>query len=82
MHGTQEELAKKQKLHLYKSLFSMKKKIWYECQRDNSTQETKVTQILTTISHRMAFNNEQSPYRIVRYKRPRNYNVKQCKREN
>ena len=34
-------------------------------------QETKMTQTLTTIGHRTAFNNEQSPYRIVSYKRPR-----------
>ena len=27
-------------------------------------------QTLTTIDHRTAFNNEQSPYRIVSYKRP------------
>ena len=32
--------------------------------------------------HRTAFNNEQSPYRIVSYKRPRNDNVKQFKQEN
>ena len=30
--------------------------------------ETKMTQKLTTIGHRRAFNNEQSPYRIVSYK--------------
>ena len=29
-----------------------------------------MNQKLTTIGHRMAFNNEQSPYRIVTYKRP------------
>ena len=28
-------------------------------------------QKLTTIGHRSAFNNEQSPYRIVSYKSPR-----------
>ena len=33
--------------------------------------ETKITQKLTTIGHRKAFNNEQSPYRIVSYKMPR-----------
>ena len=32
---------------------------------------------ITTIGHRTAFNNEQSPYRIVSYKRPRYDNVKQ-----
>ena len=42
----------------------------------------KMTQTLTTIGHRTAFNNEQSPYRIVSYKRPRYDNVKQFKREN
>ena len=48
----------------------------------NETQETKMTQKLTIIGHRTAFNNEKSPYRIVRYKRYRNHNVKQFKREN
>ena len=41
-----------------------------------------MTQKLTTIGHRTAFINEQSPQRIVSYKRPRNDNVKQFKREN
>ena len=42
----------------------------------------KMTQILTTIGHRTAFDNEQSPYRIVSfYKRLQNDNVKQFKRE-
>ena len=45
-------------------------------------KETKMTQKLTTIGHCTAFNNEQSPYRIVNYKRPQNDNVKQFKREN
>ena len=31
-----------------------------------------MTQKLTTIGHRVTFNNEQSPYRTVSYKRPRN----------
>ena len=44
---------------------------------ENSPQDTKMTQKLTTIGHRMAFNNEQSPYCIVSYKRHRNDNVKQ-----
>ena len=35
-----------------------------------------MTQKLTTIGHRTAFNNEQSPYRIVSYKKLRNDNVK------
>ena len=34
---------------------------------------------LTTIGHRTAFNNEQSPFCKVSYKRPRNDNVKQFK---
>ena len=46
----------------------MKKKMQYDCQWDNSPQETKMKQKLTTIGHRTAFNNEQSPYRIVSYK--------------
>ena len=51
--------------------FYIKKEIWYDCQWDNCPQETKMTQTLTTIGHRTAFNNEQSPYLIVSYKRPR-----------
>ena len=35
-----------------------------------------------TTGHRTAFNNEQSPYRVVSYNRPRLDNVKQFKREN
>ena len=31
-----------------------------------------MTQKLTSIGHCKAFNNEQRPYRIVGYKRPRN----------
>ena len=31
---------------------------------------------LTTIGHRMAFNNEQNPYRNVSYKKPRNEKCK------
>ena len=56
--------------------------MWYDFQCDQSPQETNMTQTLTTIGHHMAFNNEQSLYRIVSYKRPRNDNVKQFKREN
>ena len=41
-----------------------------------------MTQKLTIIGNRTAFNNEQSSYRIVSYKRPRNDNEKQFKREN
>ena len=48
--------------------------------RQFSTRE--MTQNLTTIGHRTAFNNEQSSYRIVSYKRILNDNVKQFKREN
>ena len=33
---------------------------------------TKMTQKLTSIGHRTVSNNDQSPYRIVSYKRPRN----------
>ena len=43
----------------------------------------KMTQKFTTfIGNHTASNNEQSPYRIVSFKRPRNDNVKQFKREN
>ena len=59
----------------------MKKKMWYDFQLKNSPQETNMTQKLTTIGHRTAFNNEKSPYSIVSYKRPRNDNVKQFKRK-
>ena len=45
-------------------------------------KETKMTQKLTTIGHRTAFNNEQSPNRILSVKRPRNDNVIQFEREN
>ena len=41
-----------------------------------------MTQKLTTIGHRTAFNNEKNPYCTVSYKRPQNDNVKQFKREN
>ena len=41
-----------------------------------------MTQKLTTIGHRSAFNNEKITYRIVSYKRHQNDNVKQFKREN
>ena len=36
----------------------------------------------TTIGHCMAFNNEQSPYRIVCHKMPEMTNVKQFKLKN
>ena len=35
--------------------------------RQLSTRDQNDTQTLTTIGHRTAFNNEQSPYRIVSY---------------
>ena len=53
----------------------------YGCQCDKSLQETKMTRKLTTPGHRTAFNNEQNLYHILGYKRPRNVNVKQFKRE-
>ena len=43
--------------------------------RQLSTRD-KMKQKLITIGHRTAFNNEQSPYCIVSYKRPRNNNCK------
>ena len=55
---------------------NIKKKMWFDFQWDNSPQETKMTQKLTTIGHRIAFNNEQSPYHIISYKRTRNDNEK------
>ena len=48
--------------------------------RQLSTRDQNYTEI--NIAHRTAFNNEQSPYRIVSYKKPRIDNVKQFKREN
>ena len=42
----------------------------------------KITKKLTVIGHRTSFSNEQSPYRIVIYKRPQNDNVKHFQREN
>ena len=44
-------------------------------------KKTKLSHKLTTIGYRTAFKKGQSPYRIVSYKRPRNSNVKQFKRE-
>ena len=38
--------------------------MWFDYQCDNSPQETKMTQNLTTVGHRTVINNEQSPYRI------------------
>ena len=43
----------------------------------NETSLHKKPKILTTIGRRTALENEQSLYRIVSYKRPRNDNVKQ-----
>ena len=51
--------------------------MWYDCQWDNSPQETIKTHKLRTIGHSTVFNNEQSPYPIVSYKRRRNDYVKQ-----
>ena len=34
--------------------------MWYDFQLDNSPQETNMTQKLTTIGHRTAFNNEKA----------------------
>ena len=56
--------------------------MWYDFQLDNSPQETKMTETLTNIGHRTAFNNEQCQIRMVSYKRPRYDNVKQFKQEN
>ena len=42
-----------------KMFCNIKKKMWYDCQWDNYPQKTKMTQPLTTIGHRTAFNNEQ-----------------------
>ena len=56
--------------------------VWYDFQLDNSPQETKMTETLTNIGHRTAFNNEQCQIRMVSYKRPRYDNVKQFKQEN
>ena len=39
--------------------------------RQHSTSD-QLTHKLTIISHRTAFNDEQNPYHIVRYRRPRN----------
>ena len=36
-------------------------------------ERVKKAQKLAAIGHRTAFNNEQSPYRIVSYKRPQNH---------
>ena len=44
--------------------------------RQLSTRDQNDTDILTTIGHRTAFNNEQSPNQIFSYERPQNDNVK------
>ena len=46
--------------------------MWYDLHWENDPQETKTTHKLTTIGHHTAFNNEQSPYDRVSYKRPGN----------
>ena len=49
---------------------------------ETTLHRDQMTQKLTTIGHHMAFKYEQSPYRIVSYKRPRNNKCsKQFKRE-
>ena len=48
--------------------------------RQLSTRD-QVTQELTTIGYRTVFNNEQSSYGIVSYKRPQNDKCKQFKRK-
>ena len=39
---------------------------------DRTLDKRPITQKYTTTGHRTAFNNEQSPNRIVAYKKPRN----------
>ena len=53
---------------------NIKKKMWYDCQWDNYPQKTKMTQTqtLTTIGHRTAFNNEQSPCKACLHPSPFN----------
>ena len=58
-----------------------KKKMWYDCHVDNSPQETKMTQKLTTIGHRTDFNNQQNPYRIFSHKEAPKRQCKTFKRE-
>ena len=54
----------------------IKKNMLYDSQSDNSPKQTKMTQKLTTISHRTAFNNDQSTYGIFSYKWPINNKCK------
>ena len=60
-----------------RNLDNIKKKMWYDCQRDNYPQKTKMTQTLTTIGHRTAFNAYL--YTGVKYIQDRkgNFRVKQ-----
>ena len=51
--------------------------------RQLSTRDQMTQKLATTcIGHLIAFNNEQSPYLIVSYKRPQTYNGKTFKQEN
>ena len=50
--------------------------------RQLSTRDQYDTEINNYRSPRTTFNNEQSPYPILSFKRPRTDNVKQFKREN
>ena len=54
----------------------MLKNLWFDCQWDKSPQETKMTQQLTAKGHRTVFNNDESPYRQVSDKMPRNHKCK------
>ena len=55
--------------------------IAYETTLHKRQNDTEINNI-RTLDHHTAFNNEHSPYQIVRYKRHRNDNVKQLKQEN
>ena len=47
--------------------------MWFVCQWDRSPPETKWHKSIFTSGQCMALNNEQNPYCLVSYKRPRNY---------
>ena len=70
-----QDSGKKLKIHsiIFYILLSVSYKkedvVWLPM-RQLSLQETKMTQKLTFIGNRTAFNNEQSPYRIASYERP------------
>ena len=65
----------------YQCLCKSKKKgvVWLPM-RQLSTRYQNDTE-MNKYSHRTAFNNEQNPYRIVSYERPRSDNVKLCSNE-